>query len=119
MLPTGIRRQLPDAEPYAAGRRYGDIKFDDVFSGLTFTGDWCNASLFDPASGVTATQRFDKSFRECVVYTPPHREAICIEPLTCVPSSFELTRQGIDAGLRILSPGESFNARVEIAVTQR
>jgi aldose 1-epimerase len=62
------------------------------------------------------TQRFDDPFRECVGYTPPHREAICIEPLTCVPSCFDLTARGIDAGLRIIPPGGSFTAPVEIEV---
>jgi len=138
MLPTGRRLDLPDAEKYQAGQRYGDLTLDDVFTGLqSGTGilpvsgqghagpatkgipadDWCESSIHDPASGRTIMQRFDRTFRECVVYTPPHREAICIEPLTCMPNSFELTRQGIDAGLRILDPGGSFTARVEISVS--
>jgi aldose 1-epimerase len=63
------------------------------------------------------TQRFDQSFRECVGFTPPHREAICIEPLTCTPNCFALTQQGVDAGLRIVPPGGSFTAQVEISVS--
>lgn len=119
MLPTGQRVPLSDAAQLQAGSRYGEMKFDDAFSGLTFAGDWCSASIHDPASGISVTQRFDKTFRECVVYTPPHREAICIEPLTCVPSCFDLTRRGIDAGLRVLPPGGKFTARAEIAVRQQ
>jgi aldose 1-epimerase len=117
MLPTGRRVEVPDARALQAGRRFGELKFDDVFSGLTFDGEWCVSSIADPASGVTMTQRFDRSLRECVVYTPPHRQAICIEPLTCVPSCFELARQGIDSGMRILKPGEAFTCRVEISVS--
>jgi aldose 1-epimerase len=116
MLPTGRRLDLPDAQRFQAGQGYGDLTLDDVFTGLQFTGDWCEPSIHDPTSGRTITQRFDRAFRECVVYTPPHREAICIEPLTCTPNSFELTRQGIDAGLRSVPPGGSFTARVEISV---
>ena len=117
MLPTGRRIKLKHADVFQAGQRYGDLKLDDVCTGLEFNGEWCESSIHDPASGRTITQRFDHSFRECVVYTPPHREAICIEPLTCAPNSFELARQKIDAGLRTLAPGESFTARVEISVT--
>jgi aldose 1-epimerase len=117
MLPTGRRMKLPDAAAYQAGQRFGDLQLDDVFSGLNFSGEWCEASIHDPASGRTVTQRFDRTFRECVVFTPPHREAICIEPLTCTPNCLELTKQGIDAGLRIVPPGGSFTARVEISVT--
>jgi aldose 1-epimerase len=117
MLPTGRRLPLENAAAVWAGRRYGDLKLDNAFSGLSFTAPWCEASLHDPDSGVTVTQRFDEVFRECVVFTPPHRQAICIEPLTCVPGCFELTSRGIDAGLKILAPGERFAARVEIMVT--
>ena len=59
---------------------------------------------------------FDRAFRECVVYTPPHREAICIEPYTCVPDSLQLERQGVNAGLRVLAPGESFQTRIDIRI---
>ncbi|MBW8883205.1 MAG: aldose 1-epimerase, partial [Planctomycetia bacterium] len=117
MLPTGRRIKLKKAKEFQAGQRYGDLKLDDVFTDLQFDGDWCQSSIHDPASGRTITQRCDSTFRECVVYTPPHREAICIEPLTCAPSSFELTRQKIDAGLRTIAPSESITARVQISVS--
>lgn len=115
MLPTGKQTQLPDAAALQAGQRFADLKFDDVFSGLVMDGEWCASSICDPASGVTMTQRFDRNFRECVVYTAPHRQAICIEPLTCVPSCFELAKRGIDSGMRIVKPGEAFTCRVEIS----
>jgi len=51
-----------------------------------------------------------------VVYTPPHREAICIEPYTCVPGAFNLNERGIAAGLRMVAPGDSFRAVAEISV---
>jgi aldose 1-epimerase len=116
MLPTGQRHDI-DFATFAAGQRFGDMQFDDVFTGLTFTGNAAAASIDDPLSGCTVTQRFDRAFRECVVYTPPHREAICIEPYTCVAGAFSLAERGIDAGVRILPPGGSFHARVEIELT--
>jgi aldose 1-epimerase len=116
MLPTGRRLELPNTAAFQVGQRFGDLKFDDVFSGLAFDGGWCTASLHDPASGNTLTQRFSEAFRECVVYTPPHREAICIEPYTCVAGGFELANRGIDAGVRVVPPGGSFSAVVEISV---
>jgi aldose 1-epimerase len=116
MLPTGRRLELNDAAALQVGRPYGELKLDDAFTGLQFADGWSSASIRDPASGITMNQRFDSAFRECVVYTPPHREAICIEPLTCVPNCFELSSRGIDAGLKIVPPGGSFSARVEINV---
>jgi len=119
MLPTGRRLDVPNAAALQAGQRFADLKFDDVFSGLRFDNHWCAASIHDPASGVTVTERFDDTFRECVVYTPPHREGICIEPYTCVAGAFALHKRGIDAGLRIVAPGESFQTAVEISVTRQ
>jgi len=117
MLPTGRRLELADAAALQAGRPYGELKLDDAFTGLQVSDGWSSASIHDPTSGRTMTQRFDSTFRECVVYTPPHREAICIEPLTCVPNCFALSSQGIDAGLKIIPPGGSITARVEIGVS--
>jgi aldose 1-epimerase len=59
---------------------------------------------------------FGPEFPACVVYNPPHREAICIEPYTAVPDAFALESRGIAAGLRVLKPGESFKGQIDIAV---
>lgn len=115
MLPTGRRLEVANSAALHQGQRFAALHFDDVFAGLSFTNQWCSASIHDPASGATVTQRFDGAFRECVVYTPPHREAICIEPYTCVPGAFALHERGIDAGLQIIAPGQSLRAAVEIA----
>jgi aldose 1-epimerase len=114
MLPTGSRLAVPSAAELQAGQPFSKLQFDDAFTGLKSASGLITASIHDPVSGCTVAQRFDTSFRECVVYTPPHREAICIEPLTCVPNCFELARQGIDAGLKIVPPGGSFTAGVNI-----
>lgn len=116
MLPTGQRVELEQPANWQAGQAFGSLQLDDVFTGVAFSGDWAYSSLRDLQGGVTVTQRFDRSFRECVVYTAPHREAICIEPLTCVPGCFALTERGIDAGLRVLRPGEKHTMRIEILV---
>jgi aldose 1-epimerase len=117
LLPTGKRQPLENARQYQAGQRYAALELDNVFTGLIGAGEGYIASIHDPGSGVRVSQHFDENFRECVAYTPPHREAICIEPLTCAPSCFELTRRGIDAGLKIVPPGGQFTVRVEIRVS--
>jgi aldose 1-epimerase len=116
MIATGRRLPSSDRGPLAAGMEFDQTRFDDVFTGLSFDGDWCAATIEDPASGRSVRIEFDRAFRECVVYNPPHREAICIEPYTCVPGAIELARRGVDAGLRVLAPGESMTARVRISV---
>jgi aldose 1-epimerase len=119
MLPTGAREPLRELRQYQAGTPFGGLQLDDVFTGLQFSSDGrCSGHVYDPAAKLAVTISFDNAFRECVVFTPPHREAICIEPYTCVPNAAELTARGLDAGLRILPPGQSFTASMEIAVSE-
>jgi aldose 1-epimerase len=114
MLPTGQKITLDDPPRFHRGQPFGKLELDNVFSDLVFSGGWCEAVVEDPASERRLTLAFDRAFRECVVYTPPHREAICIEPYTCVPDPFRLDRLGVNAGLRVLAPGESFQTRVDM-----
>jgi aldose 1-epimerase len=62
------------------------------------------------------TQTFDSSFTQCVVYTPSHRQAICLEPYTCVPDAIRLAAEGNETGLQILQPGESRETTIELGV---
>jgi aldose 1-epimerase len=118
MLTTGQQQPLDDAADYQRGQAFGDLELDNVFGGLRFDQQHlCHAALEDPITHQRLTMSFDNAFRECVVYTPPHRQAICIEPLTCVPDPFRLNRAGIDAGLRIVDPGESFSAEITLTWT--
>ena len=117
MLPTGRQLSLDDVQPYRSGLSFGEMAFDDIFSGLQFEDGQCTCRIIDPDSGRRLAIEFDQSFRECVVYNPPHREAICIEPYTCVPNAAELKEQGIEAGLRILAPGQSLQMQVVMQVS--
>ncbi len=116
MNATGHKSTLPNAAQYQAGQAFQDLTLDNVFGDLVFHEDVCTAEIADPQSGRQLVISFDRCFRACVVYTPPHREAICIEPYTCVPDPFRLEKQGVDAGLRVLGPGESLETAVDIRV---
>ena len=118
MLPTGACKELEKASAYQEGLRFGEMTFDDVFGELVFDGDNCVSQIVDPESSTQLSMRFDRSFRELVVYTPPHRKAICIEPYSCVPGAVGLDAPGVDFGLRVLQPGESFTSRVELEVSR-
>ena len=117
MLPTGRRVDMWDAGAYQRGLRFEEMTFDDVFSGLVFDGGNCVSQIVDPESNTQLLLRFDQTFRELVVYTPSHREAICVEPYTCVPGMLGMELPDIDFGLRVLQPNESFTARVELEVS--
>jgi aldose 1-epimerase len=114
LRPTGRRTSGTLERDLAAGLPLDETKLDNVFGGLTFERGWCTASLTDPASGRAVKIAWDEAFPTCVVFNPPHREAICIEPYTTVPDAFRLQAEGIKAGLRVLEPGGEFVGRVEI-----
>ena len=116
MLPTGKRLPVPGADALQRGAPFAQLTLDDIFTGLQFAGEECVAEICDPGARRSLKIAFDRAFRECVVYTPPHREAICIEPETCVPNAFELSRRGLDAGPTVLQPGERVAGRVAMRV---
>ena len=53
-------------------------------------------------------------FRELVAFTPPTRASVCLEPYTCITDAVDLQPQGIDAGWRVLAPGDEIRTWIEI-----
>jgi aldose 1-epimerase len=116
LLPTGRSAPSPAAAQLARGMRFGDMRLDNIFGGLEFTDRHATASIIDPHSGRTLTQTFGDQFTACVVFNPPHRQAVCMEPYTTIPDPFSLQARGVDPKLRILAPGESFRTSVVIRI---
>lgn len=117
MIPTGRVLPVADDEDLASGRPLGGRQFDTSFTGIRADADGLvRTRLTDPASGRTLTQTFDPVFRHCIVYTPGHREAICLEPYTCVPDSMHLAATRDDTGLQTLQPGQSFDTTIRLEV---
>jgi aldose 1-epimerase len=118
MLPTG---RLFDAEGDRALSNGGPLagrQFDTCYTDLAAESDGLVRTLLaDPSSGRALTQTFDAAFKQCIVYTPPHREAICLEPYTCVPDSFRLAAEGHATGQQILQPGEKFATMIRLGVS--
>jgi aldose 1-epimerase len=98
------------------GAPFDHLELDDILTDLQASDGQVQTVIADPVSGRRLVQTFDATFRDCIVFTPPHREAIAIEPYTCVPNPFALEAAGVDTGLRTLAPGEEFTARIEIRV---
>jgi aldose 1-epimerase len=118
MLPTGRQWPLPENQPLASGLRLDDHQFDSYYTGLRADADGrIRTHLTDPTSGRRVSQSFDSAFTQCVVYTPGHRAAICIEPYTCIPDALRLAADGHETGLQILQPGETFATTVSLGVS--
>lgn len=115
-LPTGERRPVPTERDLRDGARFTDLQMDHVLTGLPTDVDVIETKIYDEGSGLELVQRSDASFRELVVFTPPNRPAICLEPYTCTTDAINLAARGIDGGLRVLDPGEEYRGYVEIEV---
>jgi aldose 1-epimerase len=119
MIPTGRQHPISLDQQLADGLRLGEHQFDTCFTGVRADSDnLLRTQLTDPASGRRVTQTFSSAFTQCIVYTPGHRQAICLEPYTCVPDAVRLAAEGHETGLQILQPGERFNTTIAIDVEE-
>jgi aldose 1-epimerase len=117
MMPTGQVRPVKGSRDLRTSGRFGDLDLDEVLTGVSpdETGDVVT-TISDPDSGVTLTQTFSDAHPFIIVYTPPHREAIAIEPYTGSPNPFAVPELGLDPQLLVLAPGESWHASYRISV---
>jgi aldose 1-epimerase len=118
MMPTGRKLPAVGARAVSGGLPFGDTKLDDIFTDLTTRDGRVVCRLLDGINDRRLSVSFDAAFVHCVVFNPPHREAICIEPYTCVPDAYALEERGIATGLRVLAPGESFQAAIELRLDE-
>jgi aldose 1-epimerase len=115
-LPTGEIIAIPADKDLRSGRPIGRGPLDDVYSDVRASAGRIDCIVRDPAAGLEIVQSSDAIFRELVVFTPPNRHAVCMEPYTCVTDAINLQQTGIDSGLRILPPGEEFRTWIDIEV---
>jgi aldose 1-epimerase len=111
-LPTGELQLVHAARDLRTPRRVQELSLDDVLHCEKVNNDY-QAGLFRPerrAEGIRV--QTSPAFRELVVFTPPHRQAFCFEPYTCTTDAINLQQRGIDAGLRVLQPGEQWQGEV-------
>jgi aldose 1-epimerase len=114
-VPTGEIRPVDAANDLRDGPAIGGRQFNTVYTGLAPEADGSVVcSVRDPAKDRTIKIVSSGDFREVVVWNPPHREAIAIEPYTCCPTTFDLEERGYDGGLRVLNPGDSDHLRLVI-----
>ncbi|SFI27913.1 aldose 1-epimerase [Planctomicrobium piriforme] len=106
-LPTGRRLPVENKAPLRTGVRFGTQAFDDVFTGWATDGGTLRSSIIDEQAGIELTQICDSQyFREAVVFTPLGRNAVCMEPYTCVTDVINLEQRDVNAGLQVLAPGQ-------------
>ena len=68
----------------------------------------------DEQAGLVVTQDYDAIFTELVVFTPPDRDCVCLEPYTCVTNAINLLNADVETGLRVLPPESEIKTWIEI-----
>ncbi|MBX7104082.1 MAG: aldose 1-epimerase [Gemmataceae bacterium] len=111
-LPTGTTLELDSTHDIRKPRPVGGLKLDDVYTGLIgSTRDGLRLTgRLDRIDNVWIETRATEGFREAVVFTPPHGQAVCVEPYTCATDAANLQPE---AGWRILKAGEKWVGRVK------
>jgi aldose 1-epimerase len=120
-LPTGERRPVEGRLDLRTPRPFPGLKLDDVLTGLpdeegTSDGMRLLGVVREPMVGAEVRLRAAPAFRELVLYTPGHRQAVCLEPYTCATDAVNLQERGIDAGWQVLPPGGRWSADVVMAL---
>jgi aldose 1-epimerase len=114
-LPSGtVSDQL--AIPLDGSPKFGGLKLDDVFTGIRTSAGRFECRIGDPQAGLEVVQECSNDFREIVAFTPPWSTAVCLEPYTCVTDAINLQQRGIDAGLNVLPPRDSWTGLIDICV---
>lgn len=115
-LPNGNTIAVPKNADLLLSPAFGGLKLDDVYTAVTAEDANVICRITDPAAKLMVEQSCSTAFREIVAFTPPWATAVCLEPYTCVTDAINLQQKGIDAGLLILPPGESWSGRIDIEV---
>jgi aldose 1-epimerase len=111
-LPTQ-RVGVPARWRFDDGRLLGDTVLDNVFAG------WDGAALIaDPDSRIRVAVTADTACRCLVVYAPPGRDYVAVEPVTHETDAFNRAAQGDgDTGCRTLPPGAAFSCTMRVAAS--
>lgn len=118
-MPNGKRVPVPDDLNWNRPRMIGSAKLDTLYGDLSVveqepTGLMLRATLEHEDAPGTFQLWTSADFRESVLFIPPHRQAVCIEPYTCATDAVNLQAQGADAGWRELPVGGTWQGVVEM-----
>jgi aldose 1-epimerase len=100
-------------------RRYGELHLDTVLTDIPSApaaSGLAERAALQGAPDATLRLFWGAEFRDIVVFTPPHRQAFCVEPYTCTTDAINLQQRGVEAGWRVLPPGGTWRAVVEMRI---
>lgn len=116
LLPTGETIDVatdPERYDLRHWRALDGNEYDHVFTDVVRRADgWSEAGIRYPDAAIELIVEAGPPFREWVIYAPLSRPVICLEPYTGTTNAVNLQRGGIDAGLVVLQPGESWTGAI-------
>ncbi len=116
-IPTGRKLPVPAEFDFRTPRAVGPTVLDTLLGELAAperrSGLVQVATLGHKSAPGRLSVWVEPSFRELVLFTPPHRKAVAIEPYTCTSDAPNLAARGVDSGWRVLPPGERWDGAVE------
>lgn len=116
-LPTGERVPVDASCDLNQPRRFGELHVDTILTDLPATSEEMpERATLQGTPGAILHLHAGHEFRDLVVFTPPHREAFCVEPYTCTTDAINLQARGIETGWRVLPPGQRWRAVVELRI---
>jgi aldose 1-epimerase len=121
-LPTGDREPVSAGRDLNQPRPVGNLNLDDILTDLPpapTEADGLRSRATLQGTDFELTLLWSDVFRDMVVFTPPHRHAVCVEPYTCPTDAVNLAARGLDVGWQVLPPGGRWSAVVELRVTPR
>lgn len=107
------RAPVPDEWNFSTAKRLAALDLDHDFTG----GDG-KAVMHWPESGIRLAIDADPVFGHVVVYVPPGRDFVCVEPVSHLANAVNLAAAGrTDTGLRVLEPGANLRGAMRFHVT--
>lgn len=116
-LPTGEEVPIPIELDFRSPRPIGSAVFDHLFGGLERSsadadGFATVAEIRHPNSPGRLMIEAEPAFGKLVLFTPVHRQAIAIEPYSCISDAANLQAAHPTAGWAELQPGQTITISV-------
>jgi aldose 1-epimerase len=112
LLPTHLD-PVPPAWDFSAPRPIAATPLDNCFAGWQPP-----ATLRWPDHGLSAAISADAACDHLVVFIPPGRDFLAVEPVTHMTDAFNRAAAGQpDTGTRLLAPGATFSCTMRISVS--
>ncbi|WP_417382384.1 aldose 1-epimerase [Gimesia sp.] len=113
-LPVGVKKSIGKSHDLREGAWLDQLQADDILTGMPEDIEQYECLIMDEQAGLVVTQDYDAIFTELVVFTPPDRDCVCLEPYTCVTNAINLLNADVETGLRVLPPESEIKTWIEI-----